>query len=187
MPRFALMMAIGALAPACLGAVGDEEGGPGHALPPGAAPWDIPLPEGPPPAARLHKLTAVEVANSVRDLLGIEVRPSDLEPDQERDGSRAVAASLVSVSPLGVDRYESVLVAAAERALGDATRAAKVVSCVPGFRDTNTESCLTLSITGFGRQAFRRPLTPAERERYVALAEAIAKDPGGTNLIGLQY
>jgi PAS domain-containing protein len=142
-------------------------------------------PTGPQPVARLRRLTALEFSNSLRDLLGQEVSPSSVEPDQEDDGLYSVGASVVAVSPAGVARYEAAVLGATERALADATRAARVLACVPAtMADT---ACATRAINALGRRAFRRPLTSAETGRFLGLAQAIAQEPGSSALVGMRH
>lgn len=143
------------------------------------------LPAGPAPAARLHKLTATEFANSVHDLLGTEAPLGVVEPDNLVNGFAAVGASTVAISPAGVGLYESALGAATGFAFADVAHAGKVLACVPsGASDT---ACLTRALNAFGRRAFRRPLTEAETSRFVTLTTTIAAGTGSSILIGLRH
>jgi hypothetical protein len=139
---------------------------------------------GPQPSARLHKLTAAEVTNSLHDLLGADVPVAALEPDTESDGFASVGASAVSISPAGVGAYEASFGAALDVALKDAPRTAQIVACVPVVpRDT---ACLTRSLDAFGRRAFRRPLTGEESARYLGVAMAV-EQASNSPLLGLRY
>ncbi len=142
-------------------------------------------PAGPQPAARLRKLTASEFGNSVRDLLGVDVAPSAIEPDLEIDGLFAVGAAVVATSPSGVARYESVLMAATERAFATAATAGKILSCVP--TTPADPACATVALNAFGRRAFRRPLTTVEIARYVGIAQIIGQETGSSALTGMRY
>jgi hypothetical protein len=134
--------------------------------------------------ARIHKLTASEFTNSLQDLLGSKVPLSAVEPDTEIDGFANIGASTVSVSPSGVGLYETAVDAAAEYVFSDAARAAAVVSCVP--QTTTDVACTTRAVQGFGRRAFRRPLTDAESASFVGVATSIG-DEAKSALVGLKY
>ncbi|HXI55400.1 MAG TPA: DUF1588 domain-containing protein [Polyangia bacterium] len=190
------MLAVAALiAAGCSGSIGDSTGAgstPGPNGPNGPNGPSGPGPSGPngpssQPVASLHKLTAVEFTNSLHDLLGSNVPVSaQLEPDQQLDGFRSISASLVAVSPMGVSQFETAITAAAQFAFSSATQAATVLSCVPTSA-TDAACPLSQVISTFGRRAFRRPFTPADVTRYVSVATDIAKEPGGSILVGLKY
>lgn len=167
------------------GAMNDPDSATGTPGTPGSSTTTAARPSGPQPIARLHRLTAREFSNSIRDLLGQDVRTSALEPDQESDGLYAVGATVLAVSPVGVARYESAVTGATERALADTARATKILGCVPTAA-TDT-ACATRAINGLGRRAFRRPLTAAETARFLDVAQAIAQEPGSTPLVGMRY
>jgi Protein of unknown function (DUF1587) len=68
----------------------------------------------------LHRLNRREYANAVRDLLNIEIDPSDILPrDDVRDGFDAVASAL-QVSPAFMEQYLTAARKVAIEALGDA-------------------------------------------------------------------
>jgi len=139
------------------------------------------------PTASMHKLTVVEFTNSLHDLLGSNAPvASELEPDQQQDGFRSISGTVVAVSPTGVAQYETAINAATEFAFSSATQAAMVLSCVPTSA-TDAKCPLSQVLGTFGRRAFRRPLTAADVDRYASVASDIAKEPGGSILVGLQY
>jgi hypothetical protein len=139
------------------------------------------------PIASLHKLTTVEFTNSLHDLLGSNAPvATQLEPDQQLDGFRSISASVVALSPMGVTQFEAAINGATRFAFSSAAQAAMVLSCVP--TSATDAACPLDQVLGtFGRRAFRRPMTPADVARYVAVATDIAKEPGSNILIGLKY
>jgi hypothetical protein len=139
---------------------------------------------GPAPAARLHKLTTVEFANSLHDLLGGMAPLGSVEEDLLIGGFATVGASSVAISPAGVGLYESAIGTATTYAFADAARAGAVVRCVP--KAMTDAACLTQAIEGFGRRAFRRPLTGGETTRFVNLATTIGNQPGSNVLTALR-
>ncbi|HSZ83169.1 MAG TPA: DUF1592 domain-containing protein, partial [Polyangia bacterium] len=143
------------------------------------------LPGGAEPVARMHKLTAVEFANSVQDLLGAGAPLTAVEPDDVVSGFANVGASTVAMSPSGVGLYEAATGAATTFAFADAAHAGAVLSCVPtGTADT---ACATKALAAFGRRAFRRPLTDAETTRFVNLAVMIGGAQGSSMLAGMRH
>jgi hypothetical protein len=133
----------------------------------------------------MHKLTTMEFANSVHDLLGNAAPVPNVEPDLIVDGFATIGASSVAVSPNGIGLYEAAIASATAFAFADATRAAGVLPCVPqSMTDT---ACFTRAITTFGRRAFRRPLTQAETTLFVGLATTIGNQAGSSVLIALRH
>ncbi|HEY3667090.1 MAG TPA: DUF1592 domain-containing protein, partial [Polyangiaceae bacterium] len=143
------------------------------------------LPSSPLPTRGMHKLTAWEFANSVQDLLGSGVPLAAVEQDTLIGGFATVGATSVSISPAGVDQYETVLGAATAYAFADSTHATAVLACVP--QATTDTACLTQALNGFGRRAFRRPLTAAETKQFVNLATTIGDQSGSSALNGIRH
>ena len=142
------------IAAGCLGSIGEPSGGGnGSGSNGGGSNGSGPGNTGPlsQPVASLHKLTIAEFTNSLHDLLGSNAPvSSQLEPDQQLDGFRAVSASVVAVSPMGVSQYESAINAATQFAFSTATQAATVLSCVPASATDAT--CPVSRVLGaFGR------------------------------------
>jgi len=135
--------------------------------------------------ASLHKLTAWEFANSMRDLLGSDVPLAPVEQDTLIGGFATVGASTVSISPAGVGQYETILGKATAYAFGDATKAAAILSCLP--KATTDTACLTQALNAFGRRAFRRPLTADETMLFSNLATTIGNQAGSNVLTGVRY
>jgi hypothetical protein len=133
----------------------------------------------------LHKLTAWEFANSVEDLLGSNVPLSPVEADTLIGGFATVGASSVSISPAGVGQYETVLSTATAHAFADATRASSILSCMP--KATTDTACLTQALNAFGRRAFRRPLTSAEKMLFLNVATTIGNQADSSVLTGIRY
>ena len=119
----------------------------------------------------LRRLTHSQYNNTVRDLLGDFSRPADRFPPEDFVNGFKNQLSAQSVPPLLAESYS----AAAEKLALNAFRAGDVnhlVSCrqVPA-RDAK---CRDEFVRGFGRRAFRRPLTDSEVRRYADLFDAQA-------------
>ena len=139
-------------------------------------PVDTAVPLGPKPVAEaepaaLRRLTSSQYENAVLDLLGADLTlPTSLEPDTAIDGLLSVGASTVSVSALGVERYEDAAYLLAEQAVENPD----LYGCTPaGAADSE---CATSFIEALGRRAWRRPLTSEEVEALVDLHMLVAQD-----------
>jgi hypothetical protein len=112
-----------------------------------------------------RRLTAVEYAATVRDLLDVDVPAALLLPEDPRQPfdndyriQVASQALIEGAELLGADVAALALVPAKRDA---------VVGCVPaGNAD---EACFRSFVTAFGRRALRRPLTATEIDRYSGL------------------
>jgi hypothetical protein len=126
-------------------------------------------------APTLRRLTRAELTHSVHDLLG-PVALGPVETDTSQDGFFSVGAARVALSPAGVAAYEQALDLATAEAFSSPTAVADLVACVPA--STADTACLQESIAGFGRRAWRRPLTDEEVDRYLAIAQSIGAETG---------
>ena len=109
----------------------------------------------------LRRLTARQYDNTVRDLLGVQEVPSaDFVADGEVGGFTSNASA--PAVPVVVEQYER-----AAGLLAEAADLKHVLPCDP--KGTGEGPCAVSFVESFGRRAFRRPLTPTERTRYVDL------------------
>lgn len=117
-------------------------------------------------ASGLRRLTAVEYAATVHDLLGVQVDAALLLPEDWRqpfdnDYTTQVASqALIEGAELLAADVAGLVVA--DSALRDAA-----VGCTPA--STADATCFRSFIAAFGRRALRRPLTDEEIERYAGL------------------
>jgi hypothetical protein len=157
----------------CSGAIleGDPAGGgttpgdPSGAVAPGAPP----VAGFSPGPATLRRLTRVQYANAIRDLLGPDITvPGDFEPDTVLSGFASIGSSLTTVSATAAEKFESAASAIATQAIADPARRGRLVTCAPTA--TVDESCARTFVTDFGRRAWRRPLSAEEVGRYAAIA-----------------
>lgn len=119
----------------------------------------------------MRRLTQSEFENTVRDLLGLAVEPpSELEPDTPVNGFSAIGASIVALSPRGVEQYEAGALEMAHQAMSAASSRAMLVPCQPSSQPVDA-TCARQFVETFGKRAFRRPLTELEISRYVGVAE----------------
>lgn len=127
---------------------------------PGAATCASPDPGRSP----LRRLNREEWNNTIRDLVGDDRRlASKFVLDEQGDGFTNNADALI-VTDLGAYQYMDAAEAVAQAAV---TRLASLLPCDP--QKTGEMACAQQFVEVFGRRAFRRPLTPQEVQRFVAL------------------
>lgn len=129
------------------------------------------------PAPVLHRLTEEQFRNSIADIFGEEVViTTSLEPDESVDGLYTVGASVVTISSLGVERYETAAAAVAEQTMSDPTIRAALVPCTPA--DTVDAECAEAALTQLGRRIWRRPLSADELALLVNISGTAAETLG---------
>ena len=91
------------------------------------------FPENEPPAPNIRRLTAVQYANVIHDVFGAEVVvPGRLEPDSSFDGFISIGSALTTISPRGVELYESASYQILEQVFEDEALRERVLTCSPG-------------------------------------------------------
>jgi hypothetical protein len=117
--------------------------------------------------AQLRRLTHSQYNHTVRDLLGDQTGPAMQFPPEDFVNGFLNQSRGQSISPLLLEAYSN----AAEKLGQSAFRGGDthgLVSCKP------SPDCGKRFVGEFGRKAFRRPLEPAEQQRYEWL---LAKEP----------
>lgn len=126
----------------------------------------------------LRRLNAAEYNNTVRDLLGTTKTPGDKFPVNVADGFDTIGLSL-SFSELLAEGLEGavgdLIGELLARPVGDPQRA-RVLVCEPTA--TNFATCVPQILTGFLKNAFRRPATPAEVQDLTDLASSVRQSTG---------
>ena len=85
----------------------------------------------------------------------------------------------MSISATGVEQYQTAIDAATTQAFADTTRRSKLLGCTP--KNATDMACFQSFVTGFGRLAWRRPLTSAQVTRYTTLIANVAATLGDVN------
>jgi hypothetical protein len=146
-------------------------------------PPDDGMPHPPPPGplapgrVTLHRLIRLEYDNTIRDLFGLDLRPSRafaFLPDEFGEGFNN-NADVLTLSDLDVEKYLSASRDVAARALDPANAAARrrLLVCDPAA----DQACPRRIVLELGRRAFRRPVTAEEMAPYLALID-LAKQNG---------
>jgi len=154
----------------CNGVIGDPhtEGA--------GTPEDRPYETAAPPAREelvavsgLRRLSTHEYDATIRDLLGEIARPSGgvLPEDVRTPFDNDYTTQLMSQAL--VEGAESLAFEAARMVAADPAMRARVAGCEPAAPDDAV--CLRELASELGRRAFRRPLEPAEIERYLGALE----------------
>lgn len=134
-----------------------------------AAPDFVPAP---PVMARL---TATQYRNTLADLFGPGLPATPVEPDTNPHLYYGIGAATTEVSAGGVEQYADAAFAVARAVFAEPERRARALSCAPGAAD---DDCVRGFIRETGRRVLRRPLTPAEQDRWLTVAAATAEgDP----------
>jgi len=137
-----------------------------------------------PSAPVMRRLTTRQYTNAVHDLLGDVVVPSQLEPDASVDGLIALGASVTTISPRGVEQYESAAYSVAAQALQDEALRGALVLCTPS--DLVDATCAGDTLSRMGLRAFRRPLSEDELSTLVEISGQ-ASSALGDFYSGLEY
>ena len=139
------------------------------------------VPESDPGRVTVHRLNNTEYNNTVRDLLGTSLRPADAFPADDVSYGFDNISAVLSVSPVQVELYHQAAVALAADVMTAAPE--RILTCQPDPADP--APCLREIAAGFGRRAWRRPLSDDEIARAVALYP-IAIEAGGDGREGVQ-
>jgi hypothetical protein len=124
----------------------------------------------------LRRLTRTQFRNAVRDVFGVEVNIHDLDADSWTGNFASIGAAKVVTSENGVEQYNTAVESAVSTVFADATKRSQLIGCTPTGQAN--DSCVRGFIQKLGLRAWRRPLTTAELDRFVALAAKTTIDLG---------
>jgi len=129
---------------------------------------------GPQPAG-LHRLTAQQYRNSVRDVFGedIEIK-GRFEPEVRQNGLIAIGLSSATVTPSGAEAYVAMGRAIASQVVDEKHRE-KLLPCAPKDARKADSDCASATLAKYGRLLFRRPLSDAELHERVEVANTGAE------------
>lgn len=138
----------------------------------GGTEGELPMAEGSPPGASLKKLRSWEYRNSIEGLLGSDVaidRP--LPEDFVRANFTSIAASQDCYEELAIEDLEVIARDVAASAFASDPTPLSATGCAPSSVD---DPCVREFVAEFGLNAWRRPLTDAELDKYVGLVGSLA-------------
>jgi hypothetical protein len=126
----------------------------------------------------MHRLSNSEYDETIKDLLGTQLRFGADFVHEETEGFDNIAAAL-SMSPRQVEDYFAAARTLAEDVFTDPSLRERIVRCSLDAADLG---CATTTITDFGTRAFRRPLSQDELDWLLATyqdAIALGETPDG--------
>lgn len=122
-----------------------------------------------------RRLTSDQYKTIIKDVFGPTIRLGGrFEPELRVDGLFEVGASLVSVSPAGMEQYDAMARTIASQVLDQEHRHI-LLPCSPSFENRPDDACATKFLSGVGRLLFRRPLNSDEHQAYVSAARDAAE------------
>ena len=160
-----------------LACVGDKDSG-AVSSPPSQEPMVQPV------SPSLRRLTIAQYRNVITDVFGPDLLISNnLEPDIVSEGFRSLGAGISSLSPVGVERYESSSFGLAEQITNTPERLAPYFPC--DLEGTPSSACLSEGMASLGLRLWRRPITEVETARLTQLINGIIEETD--TLTGIQY
>jgi len=131
---------------------------------------------GAPASGLMRRLSPVQYARAMADLLGPLAAVPEIEDSPSGDSLKAIAASITAVTPLGVERFETAAMAAVGQVFADAARRDALVGCAVSTAWDAT--CAGNFIRTLGRRAWRRALSEEEVARYLAVGTDVMTTTG---------
>lgn len=116
-------------------------------------------------SSSVRRLTRAEYVNTVRDLLQDPTIPA---PELAQDGRTSLFTgnAATPMSSLAARRYLEAAESLSARVI---PKLGQLVPC----SNLGDEACAAKFVKEFGRRAFRRPLTPAEQDRFIGIYSAV--------------
>ncbi len=111
----------------------------------------------------MHRLNRAEYANAVRDLLGVEIDVAELLPSDGGDFGFDNIASVLTTSPLLLERYLTAALRIADAAIGDVQAAPTAATYKIGVEVTQNQHMAGLPIGTRGGTVVRHNF-PADAE-----------------------
>jgi len=142
------------------------------------------IPPFEPAPGMLRRLTRAQFGNALRDLLGVEVNTSEIDPDSWDGDFAVIGASAVVTSENGVEQYHAAIEGALNTVFADNTKRAQLLGCAPS--GTSNDACLRGFLSTTGRRAWRRPLETDEIEQLASIA-ALASTTLGSAIEGARW
>lgn len=126
-----------------------------------------------PGRARLRRLNRTEYANTMRDLLGIQVNTAHALPDDGAGGEGFDNASeTLFISTIHAEKYLDAARSALGHALRDPQDRAAILVASPD-ENLSPQQAATKVLSNFLPKAFRRPVTEDEVTQYASLFEEV--------------
>lgn len=129
-------------------------------------------------APHLRRLTEAQYRQAISDIFGSDIKLSGrFEPDMRVDGLLAVGTGKLSVTPSGLEQYETIGLGIAKQVVDIAHRD-KLVGCSPAPSDPEGSACAEKFFRRVGERLYRRPLAADELKLAVDNAVDAGKQLG---------
>ena len=129
-------------------------------------------------AAVVRQLTESQYRNIIRDVFGSSITiVGRFDAPGRENGLLAVGASKADIAPATLERYDNLGRSIASQVL-DVKRRANLVSCVPKSPSAADGTCAREFLSNVGRMLYRRPLTTAELDLEIQIADEAATARG---------
>ena len=116
----------------------------------------------------LRRLNKAEYNNTIRDLIGLDLRLADDFPSDDVGNGFDNIGDVLSVPPILLEKYLAAAQTVAEQTFADPqTRARVLVHPVPS--DAERVDVARRNVREFAERAYRRPVTEDEQERLFAI------------------
>lgn len=126
----------------------------------------------------MRRLTESQYRNAIADVFGPEIAINGrFEPGRRDAGLLAVGNRDLSVTSAGFEQYYAIARSVADQAL-DAKRRERTLACRPADPKAADPACAARLVRDYGALLFRRPLTQAEVDGRVAVANKAALQTG---------
>lgn len=154
---------------------GSEAGEGESGTPPGGSSDEGGLPPPPPfepgdPV--LPRLTAKQYRSTVLDLFGPGLPEPVLEADTNPYLFYSIGAATTTLSEAGTDQYEQAADVITHAVFDDPARRVALTGCEP---TAPGDACVAGFLTTMGRRLYRRPITPDEQARWLAVSVDLAE------------
>ena len=127
----------------------------------------------------MRRLTEAQYRNAIADIFGPDIVPVGRFEPIVRTVHQLIAAgaSSASISPTGIEQFDTMARGIAAQVFDSRHRATFVI-CRPKADNAADPACAAKVLGEIGRYLFRRPLTAAERDAFVAMAGAASAKTG---------
>ncbi len=141
-------------------------------------PFIAPLPDAgivafTPAPLGLRRLTVEQHRRALATLVGSDVVAGGFEQQIRTAHFGTVWAARGTFSPLSIETLEAQTMTAIAAVFSDSNRRRALVGCEP---QGASDPCVARHFASFASRAFRRPVDPAEVQRYQALVSALVAD-----------
>jgi len=124
------------------------------------------------PSQLIRRLNRTEYANTVRELLGPGATTAQVLPADDLVDGYDNNSQVLGIGPLLLEKYALAAEDLVSSALAatNADGRARLLTC--DFSGVNEEPCARQILSGFGRKAWRRPLSSGDVDGLLALVQA---------------